>query len=333
MEATPPEHSTGRPGVNLPGDLGGPEHHMAHGLQDKGGHPGGGLPLRQAPLHLIFHSGQGEGQPVQLHGKGRDPLRLPGQGAESLPRREIQPQQHPCPVNQLTGGDVLAPAQDLRPDAGPLRLHQKELRGPAGQVPGQKGPVQQVHPPGGPGGRRQMSLLVGVGEKGDAQHMGQPLPLGGAGQEAGHIGALHRPGAGAGPHGNDLILVQPPLPQLTEQLGQALDMLKQGVALAQAQLPGPHHQETSHMDPLPSVIDGQGGGVIAGVQTQDGRDHCSASRDSSFFSGRGRGVRELRPGKGAQDAVQKGHHVLGLIALGDLHRLVDGGGVGDVRHV
>ena len=47
----------------------------------------------------------------------------------------------------------------------------------------------------------------------------------------------------------------------------------------------------------------------------------------------GRGFGKLRPDKAAQNAVDEGDHFLGLIPLGDLHRLVDGGGVGHVSQL
>ena len=100
-------------------------------------------------------------------------------------------------------------------------------------MPGQEGPVQQVQPAGGPGRRRQMSLLVGEGIKGHPKHLGEYLSLGGSRQETGHVGTLHRPGAGAGPHGLDG--PQALLPQQRfHHLRQVLHMLKEGVALAQA---------------------------------------------------------------------------------------------------
>ena len=104
----------------------------------------------------------------------------------------------------------------LGPDDLPLRGDQEELGGPARQVPGQVGPVQQVHPPGGPSRCGDVPLLVGDRDKGHVQRIGQGRALGLPGQKAGHIGALHRPGAGAGPHGGD-VPEKPPLLQLVEQ--------------------------------------------------------------------------------------------------------------------
>ena len=140
-------------------------------------------------------------------------------------------------------------------------------------MPGQKGALQQIQPSGGPGRRRQMALLVGEGVKGRPQHMGHRLPEGGPRQKAGHIGALHRPGAGAGPYGPKIQLFQAP-----DHLRQALDVLKQRVALAQAQTARRNLQQTAGVAaPLP-VEPGGGGGIITGVQPQNRRHGISSVR-------------------------------------------------------
>ena len=95
-----------------------------------------------------------------------------------------------------------------------------------------------------------MSLLVGEGIEGHAQRVGQALGLAGPCQKAGHVRALHRPGASAGSHRLDVL--QPFLRrQLLHQLRQLFDVLEQGVALPQAQLPGTHLEQLSHILPLP----------------------------------------------------------------------------------
>ena len=173
-----------------------------------------------------------------------------------------------------------------------------------------------------------MPLLVGEGIEGHPQHLGEHLALGGSRQEAGHIGALHRPGAGAGPHGLD-----GPQASLSQQrfhhLRQVLHMLKEGVALAQAQLPRAHLQQPSLVSsPLP-VKHGGGGGIVAGVQPQ--YRHGSGLPAGGFLPAGLRLrlllnglVRQLGADKGAQNPVDERGHLLGLVLLGQLHGGVNG---------
>ena len=72
--------------------------------------------------------------------------------------------------------------------------------------------------------------------------------------------------------------------QLLQQSRQLLHMLKQGVALPQAQLAGTHLQQAAEIHPRLPVKEGNRGGVVAGVQPQD-RHHVSSS--GAFFSGLG----------------------------------------------
>ena len=93
-----------------------------------------------------------------------------------------------------------------------------------------------------------MPLLVGVGIKRHAQSSGDSTPLPLPRQEAGHIGALHRPGAGGRPHGPNIF--QPPLlRQLLQQAGQPLYMLKQGITLSEPQFAGAHIQKAAPILP------------------------------------------------------------------------------------
>ena len=116
--------------------------------------------------------------------------------------------------------------------------------------------------------------------------MGKALPLGSSRQEAWHIGALHRPRAGACPHRAQR-LQGGLLRQSTQQLGQALDVLKQGVALPQTQLAGADVQDPAPVDASRPVKHGAGGGVVAGVQPQDPHGHASGAVSvlAAAFSG------------------------------------------------
>ena len=92
--------------------------------------------------------------------------------------------------------------------------------------------------------------------------------MGRTGQEAGHIGAFHRPGLGAGTHRSD-VLQEPSLPQLGKALGQVLHVLEQGLVLPEAQLAGfDGEQLGAVVSAAVGAADGGGGGVVAGVQPQ-----------------------------------------------------------------
>ena len=93
---------------------------------------------------------------------------------------------------------------------------------------------------------------MGESKEGHPQGVGQRLAQGGSRQEAGHVRALHRPGAGAGAHRLQ-ILQQALLLQLLQLTGQTLDVLEQGVALAQAQLARPHIQQPAPVVSLLAV--------------------------------------------------------------------------------
>ena len=67
-------------------------------------------------------------------------------------------------------------------------------------------------------------------------------PSSSSSRPAAQAAALHRPGAGAGAH-RLKILQQALLLQLLQLAGQTLDVLEQGVALAQAQLARPYVQQ------------------------------------------------------------------------------------------
>ena len=68
-------------------------------------------------------------------------------------------------------------------------------------------------------------------------------------------------------------------------------MLEQGVALPQSQLSGPHRQQAAGVAAIRPVKDGCGGGIVAGIQSQNRHGHSSGSSgpaaSSSFFSGLG----------------------------------------------
>ena len=65
-------------------------------------------------------------------------------------------------------------------------------------------------------------------------------------------------------------------------------MLEQGVALPQSQLSGPHRQQAAGVAAIRPVKDGCGGGIVAGIQSQNRHGHSSGpAASSSFFSGLG----------------------------------------------
>ena len=82
---------------------------------------------------------------------------------------------------------------------------------------------------------------------------------------------------------------------------------------------------------LAAVEHGHGGGVVTGVKGKDG--HGSLLRLLCLLRGLGRSVLEFRPDEGAQNTVDKGDDLGRLVALGQLHRGVDGGGVGNIGHI
>ena len=87
-----------------------------------------------------------------------------------------------------------------------------------------------------------MALLMGEGEKRNLQHIRKHFGMGIAHQEAGHIAALHRSGAGTDTHGLNAILGNMGK-QPAGKLRQAFGMMKNGIALPQPQLPLAYRQE------------------------------------------------------------------------------------------
>ena len=117
-----------------------------------------------------------------------------------------------------------------------------------------------------------MSLLMGHRAEGYPQGIRQGPPLALPRQEAGHIGALHRPGPGGGPH-HSQVLQHAPLPQGGKPPRQMLDVLKEGVGLPQTQFTGPHIQQPPGVEASDAVKDRRRGGIIAGVQPQGPQAH------------------------------------------------------------
>lgn len=112
-----------------------------------------------------------------------------------------------------------------------------------------------------------MALLVGHGVKRHAQRIRQRLPLPLSRQKAGHIGALHRPRPGTGPHGGQA--GQPAFrPQLGKAPRQVFDVLEQRVALPQTQLAGAHLQQPAGVIAAAAVKYRRRGGVVACVDAQ-----------------------------------------------------------------
>ena len=190
-------------------------------------------------------------------------LPLPGQCINCLPRREIQPQHLPGPVNELTGRKILRTANDLGPQP---RLHQQKLRGPAGQVPCQEPLFHELHMSAAPKHRRQMALLMGKSVVSTPHSSGHTLSCAAARQKAWHVRALNGPWALAGSHCTGHF--GQGIRQLLRQLRQTHHMLKQGVRLPKPQSAGFYRQEPPGIFSLLSVKPRHGCRVVAGVDPQ-----------------------------------------------------------------
>ena len=199
-----------------------------------------------------------------------------------LARWERQLQKLPRPVDQLTGGNVRGAADAGTLHISALRLHQKQLRGAAGQMPGKMGFLHQIHPSRAPQRRGHMPLLVRNLHQRHAQSVRQQLCMGIAHHEAGHIAPLHRPGTGADAHRRDGVL-----PNMGKQpagkLRQAFDMSKYRVGLTQTQLPLPDGQKAGAILAPLAVKKSDGGGVIAGVNADDAHLVSSWGAAASVF--------------------------------------------------
>ena len=99
-------------------------------------------------------------------------------------------------VDKLACGDIAGSADFGALHISSLRLHQQQLRGSTGQMPGKMGLVHQIHPPGAPKGGRHMTLLVGHFHQRNTQRIRQKLSVGITHHKAGHIAALHGSWAG-----------------------------------------------------------------------------------------------------------------------------------------
>ena len=197
-----------------------------------------------------------------------------------LSRREWQSQQLPRPVDKLTGGDIRCAADFGAAHIFPLRFHQQKLGGPPRQVPGQKGRIHHFQPACAPQRRSNVPLLVGNLHQRHMEGIAQKLRVGIAHQEAGHIAALYRSWAGTDTYGRYRL----PLymgKQPAGELRQAFDMCENGIGLAQTQLPLLYGQQLSAILPLLSIQEGDGGGVIAGVDS----NHSHVSFPLCFPSG------------------------------------------------
>ena len=187
---------------------------------------------------LVLQSREGEREAVGLDPEGLGRAGL-AQRIQRLPRGEGQLQQLAGAVHHLAGGNIAGAAQLGGPNVGPLRLHQQKLRGAAGEMPGQVGPVHQLQTPGGPERRRHMALLVGDGIARHVQRSRRGPRRHHPGQEAGHIRALHGPRPGG--DGHRLHCRIPHVGQeALQQRRQALDMGEDRVALPEAQLARGH---------------------------------------------------------------------------------------------
>ena len=154
-------------------------------------------------LNLILNAGQGEGKVRAFDLEG---FLHPGFGADGiqmLSRRERKLQQLSCTVDQLTGGNIRGAADFGAPDVLPFRLHQQQLRGAAGQMPGKVRLLHQFQMARTPQRCGHMALLVGNLHQRDVQRIGKELGMGVTHHKTGHIAALHRPGTGTDAHSGD----------------------------------------------------------------------------------------------------------------------------------
>ena len=161
---------------------------------------------------------------------------------DALTRRKRKLQKLPCPVDQLTGGNIARAADLFRADIFSVRLDEQQLRRAAGEVPRQMRHMHQLHPSRRPQRRRDMPLLVRKRIKRNVQDTRQRLRLRASREEARHIGAIDRARARAGADGADRILRKRGK-QFVRHFRQALDVRKQRVGLPQAKLTGPHVQK------------------------------------------------------------------------------------------
>ena len=222
-------------------------------------------------LHLILHPGERKSALADLRLKAF--FRLCGQRQliECAAGRELQTEQTACPVEQLTGREVGRAA-----DAGAVRqavraaADVQQLTRAAGQVPREKFAVKQVQLAGRQRRRRDMSLLMGHGEKRHGKQMRRAprdaLPC----QKTRHIRALHRAGTGADADGAHLSLRQS-----LDFFMQAHGMLEQRIRLAQTDRALRHGQQAAAVDPFTGfrVVDSRRGAVIGGIDPQKALRH------------------------------------------------------------
>ena len=111
-----------------------------------------------------------------------------------------------------------------------------------------------------------MSLLVRDLHQGHTKGVGQQLCMGIAHHKTGHITAFHRSWACA--DANCLNLLPGKMgKQPAGKLRQALDMRKNSVRLAKTQFPLLYGQKPGTVLPFPAVKPGNGGRIIAGVNS------------------------------------------------------------------
>ena len=109
-------------------------------------------------------------------------------------------------------------------------------------------------------------LLMGYLYKRYLQSLGQQCCVRNAHEKAGHIASLHGPGTGADTHGGNGPSVQMGK-QPARKLRQAFRMCKNGIGLAQPQRPLLYRKQLSAILPPLAIQKGDGGGVIAGINT------------------------------------------------------------------
>ena len=131
-------------------------------------------------------------------------LRLGAQDIQLLSRRERESQQLTGTVDELTCGYIRGPANFRALHILSLRLYQQQLRGAAGEMPGQVRLLHLFQPVRTPQSRCYMALLMGYLYKRYLQSLRQQCRMRNAHKKAGHIASLHGPGPSADAYRGDL---------------------------------------------------------------------------------------------------------------------------------
>ena len=228
----------------------------------------GSSPLQQLP-GLVLHAGKAAVPPPEGGGLLFSPPPPKGQLLHLGACGKAQVQHLSHPVDKLPGADIQGLGLDSRgKDLLPAGGDAQRLKGAPRYMEGQKGPVQKLHPSGGPESGGNVPVLVGGGVKGEAHGLGHRLPHRLPRQKTGHIGIGEA--SGTVRNANRRRPFPLPLHQPFQHLRQLPDMMKKSITLPQAQLPLPHRKDFPAVtdSAAPGVVFGRRGGVIAGVNPQ-----------------------------------------------------------------